>query len=204
MDRARAKYYVRRFHSLSGLLPLAVFLAEHYFTNAHALHGAESFNKAAENLHDMPYLWLMEWVVVIGPLLFHSIYGFFITSEWKPNNDEYQHYQNLAYMAQRVTGVIIFVFVAYHVWGTRVQDQVFGVHVDYAYMANYFSPVWIKVWYGVGLAAVAYHLGNGLFNFAFKWGLVVSERAQHGMMGVAIATSVALFAIGMNILFAFH
>lgn len=203
MDRARARYYLRRLHSLSGILPLAVFLAEHFYTNAHAIAGAESFNGAAERLHDMPFLWAMEIAVVIGPLLFHSIYGFFITSEWQPNNDEYAHYQNLAYTAQRVTGVIIFLFVAFHVYETRVQDVFFGKHIDFAYMANYFSPVWIKAVYTVGLASVAYHLGNGLFNFAFKWGIVVSEKAQRGMMGVAVAAAVVIFAIGMNILFAF-
>ena len=208
MDRARSKYYLRRLQQLTGILPLAVFLGEHFFTNAHAIAGARSFDDAVARLHDMPYLWVMEIAVVIGPLLFHSIYGFFVTREARPNNDEYSHYQNLAYMAQRITGVILFLFIAFHVYETRVQDVLHqlgwgGEHVDYAYMANYFSPLWVKSIYTVGLAAVAFHLGNGLFNFTFHWGITVSEKAQRGMMGVAIAASVIIFAIGMNILFAF-
>lgn len=208
MDRGRATYYLRRLHSLSGILPLAVFLAEHYYTNAHAIAGAESFNEAVNRLHDMPYLWALEIAVVIGPILFHSIYGFFITSEWHPNNDAYQHYQNLAYTAQRVTGVVLFLFVLFHVYETRVQDVLHqlgwgGAKVDYAYMAAYFTPAWIKAVYAVGVASVAYHLGNGLFNFAFKWGIVVSEKAQAAMMKVSVGVAILLFAVGMNILFAF-
>lgn len=208
MDRGRAKYYLRRLHSLSGILPLAVFLGEHYFTNAHAIRGAESFNAAVDRLHDMPFLWAMELGIVILPILFHSLYGFFITSEWRPNNDEYTHYSNMAYTAQRVTGVILFLFIAFHVYETRVQDVLHqlgwgGAHVDYAYMANYFTPVWIKAIYAVGVASVAFHLGNGLFNFAFKWGIVVSEKAQAAMIKVSVGVAVLLFAVGMNILFAF-
>lgn len=208
MDRGRLKYILRRLHSLSGVLPLAVFIAEHYYTNAHAIAGADSFNGAVERLHDIPYLWALEIGVVFAPLLFHSIYGFFITREWNPNVDAYPYYQNLAYFAQRVTGVILFLFVAFHVYETRVQDVLHqlgwgGAKVDYAYMAAYFTPAWVKLVYIVGLASVAFHLGNGLFNFAFKWGIVVSQKAQRGMIKVSVAVTLLLFAIGLNILFAF-
>jgi succinate dehydrogenase / fumarate reductase cytochrome b subunit len=208
MLSGRAKYILRRLHSLSGVLPLAVFIAEHYFTNAHAIAGAESFNAATGRLHEMPYLWAMEIAIVIGPLLYHSIYGLFITREADPNVDAYPTYQNLAYVAQRVTGVILALFIVFHVYETRVQDYLHqfglgGAEVDYAYMANYFSPLWIKAVYIIGLASIAFHLGNGLFNFAFKWGITVSEKAQQAMIKISVVTSIVLFAIGLNILFAF-
>lgn len=208
MLSGRAKYYLRRAHSLSGILPLAVFLAEHFYTNAHAIAGPASFNAASDRLHDMPFLWAMEIAVVFGPLFFHSIYGFFISREANPNVDAYPTYQNMAYMAQRVTGVILALFIAFHVYETRVQSYLHhfdlgGAVIDYAYMANYFSAVWVKVIYAIGLAAVAFHLGNGLANFAFKWGITVSERAQQAMVKASVVVSVGLFAIGMSILFAF-
>ncbi len=208
MNRAQGKYLLRRLQSLTGILPLAVFIAEHYYTNAHALGGAQSFNDAVNRLHEMPYLWAMEILIVALPILFHSIYGFFITRESHPNVDAYPYYQNFAYLAQRVTGVVLFLFIIFHVYETRVQDLMYqwgigGAHVDYAYMANYFAPIWIKVIYIIGVGSLAYHLGNGLFNFAFKWGIVTSEKAQKAMTKVSIAVSLLLFAVGVNILFAF-
>jgi succinate dehydrogenase / fumarate reductase cytochrome b subunit len=208
MDSGRAKYLLRRLHSLSGILPLAVFMAEHYYTNAHALGGAQSFNDAVNRLHEMPYLWALEFAVVLAPLLFHSVYGLFITADANPNNADYQHLDNLAYTAQRVTGVFLALFVVFHVYETRLQDLLYqwglgGAKVDYNYMAQYFTPGWIKAIYIVGVGSLAFHLGNGLFNFAFKWGIAVSEKAQRGMRWVSWGTTVLLFAIGVNILFAF-
>ncbi len=208
MTRGTFTYLLRRLHSLSGIIPLAVFIAEHYWTNAHALGGAASFNAAVDRLHDMPYLWAAEIGIVFAPLLFHSIYGFFITAESKPNIDAYPFYQNFAYTAQRVTGIILFLFIIFHVSETRLQDYLYqwglgGAKVDYAYMAEYFGAGWIKVIYILGVGSVAYHLGNGLFNFAFKWGLVVSPQAQRAMIKVSIGVALVLFAVGVNILFAF-
>ena len=170
--------------------------------------GAESFNAAGASLHDMPFLWAMEIGVVFVPILFHSIYGFFISREADPNIDAYPTYQNIAYVAQRVTGVILFLFIGFHVYETRLQSYLHhfdlgGAVVDYNYMAAYFSALWVKVIYAIGLASVAFHLGNGLFNFAFKWGIVVSERAQQAMIKASVVVSIGLFAVGMSILFAF-
>lgn len=209
MNRAQGKYLLRRLQSLTGILPLTVFLANHYYTNAHALVSADAFNQAAASLHQMPYLWAAEIFVVFLPLLFHSIYGLFITVESHPNNDSYPFYQNFAYVAQRVTGVVLILFVVFHVWGTRVQQLLYdwgagGALVDYAYMADYFTPGWVQAIYIIGLASVAFHVGNGLFNFAFKWGIVVSEKAQRVMTKLSIGISLVLFAIGLNILYAFN
>ena len=78
-----------------------------------------------------------------------------------------------------------------------------GEKVDYAYMVAYFSPVWIKSLYAVALAAIAFHFGNGLYNFAFKWGIVVSAKAQRSMMAVSAAVCLVLFDAGNDILFAY-
>jgi succinate dehydrogenase / fumarate reductase, cytochrome b subunit len=209
MTRGTLTYLLRRLHSLSGILPLTVFIGTHYWTNAHALGGAESFNKAVANLHEMPYLWAAEIGIVFAPLIFHSIYGLFITMESKPNVEAYPFYQNFAYTAQRVTGILLTLFIIFHLYETRWQQLMFewgigGAEVDYSYMAAYFSAGWVKVIYTIGIASVAYHVGNGLFNFAFKWGIVVSPKAQRAMIKISAGAALLLFAVGMNILYAFQ
>ena len=43
---------LRRLHSLSGVVPLGLFLLEHFYTNSVATHGAAAFNHAADDLAD--------------------------------------------------------------------------------------------------------------------------------------------------------
>ena len=200
------QFYLRRLHSLSGIFPIGVFLVEHFFGNAFATRGPEAYNRYVEFLLGMPYLPVLEISLVFGPLLFHGIYGLFITAEPgvpHPFQGLGARYHNFAYLLQRITGIILLVYISYHVWNTRVQVVFFGQHVDYAYMARYFAPTYEKLVYIVGILCACYHFANGLFNFAYKWGFTVSAKAQRGMTYVSLALFVAMSAVGIHILFSF-
>lgn len=200
-------FYLRRLHSLTGILPIGVFLIEHFFGNAWATRGPEAFNRYVDFLLGLPYLPVAEIGLVFGPLLFHGIYGLFITAEGdplRPANGLHTRYHNVAYTLQRVTGVLLLVYISYHVWNTRVQGLFFGQHIDYAYMARYFAPTYEKVIYILGILAACYHFANGLFNFAFKWGITVSPHAQRGMTYVSLAVFLFMSAVGIHILFSFR
>jgi len=199
-------YYLRRLHSLTGIIPIGVFLVQHFFGNAFALRGPEAFNHHAEFLLGLPYLPVLEIGGVFGPLLFHAIYGLVITAEGDvlhPNQGLGFRYHNVAYLLQRISGVLLLLFISYHVWNTRVQGVFFGKTIDYAYMARYFSPTPEKLVYIVGILSACYHFSHGLFNIAFKWGLTISARAQQGMTYVSYVVFAAMSAMGIHILFSF-
>ncbi len=199
-------FYLKRLHSLSGIFPIGVFLLEHFFGNAFATRGPEAYNRYVEFLLGMPYLWVLEIGLVFGPLLFHGIYGLLIAAEGDvlhPTQGLGARYHNLAYLFQRITGVVLLVYISYHVWNTRVQAVFFGQHVDYAYMARYFAPAYEKTIYIVGIVCACYHFAHGLFNFTYKWGITVSARAQQAMTYVSLAIFLAMSAVGLHILFAF-
>lgn len=199
-------FYLRRLHSLAGIFPIGVFLLEHFFGNAFATRGPEAYNRYVEFLLGLPYLPVLEIGLVFGPLLFHGIYGLFIAAEGDvlhPGQALGARYHNLAYLFQRITGVILLVYIGYHVWNTRVQAVFFGQHVDYAYMARYFAPGYEKAIYIVGILCACYHFAHGLFNFAFKWGITVSARAQQAMTYLSLAVFLAMSAVGIHILFSF-
>jgi succinate dehydrogenase / fumarate reductase cytochrome b subunit len=201
------EFYLRRLHSLTGVLPIGVFLIEHFIGNAWATRGPEAYNRYVEFLLGLPYLPVAEIGLVFGPLLFHGIYGLFITAEGDPlhpANALHARYHNVAYALQRLTGVLLFVYICYHVWNTRVQGLFFGQHVDYAYMARYFASPWEKAIYLTGILAACYHFANGLFNFAFKWGITVSAQAQRGMTYVSLAVFIVMSAVGIHIVFSFR
>src|SRR5574341_120077 len=110
-------------------------------------------------------------------------------------------YHSTAFLLQRITGIILLVYISYHVWNTRVQVVFFGQHVDYAYMARYFAPTYEKAVYIVGILCACYHFAHGLFNFAYKWGITVSARAQRAMTYISLAVFAAMSAVGIHILF---
>jgi succinate dehydrogenase / fumarate reductase cytochrome b subunit len=199
-------YYFRRMHSATGIFPLGVFLLEHFFGNAYAIRGPEAYNRYVEFLLGLPYLPVLEIGMVFAPLLFHSIYGLVITAEGDlthPGQGLGLRYHNLAYLFQRISGVLLMVFIAYHVWNTRVQGVFFGQTVDYAYMARYFAPTYEKVIYILGILSACYHFAHGLFNVTYKWGLTVSSWAQQGMIYISYGVFAALSAAGIHILFSF-
>lgn len=199
-------YTLRRLHSLSGIFPVGVFLVEHFFGNAFATRGAEAYNRYVEFLLGMPYLPVLEIGLVFGPLLFHGIYGLFITAEadvLHPARGLGARYHNAAYLVQRISGIILLVYISYHVWNTRVQGVFFGQEVNYAYMARYFAPTYEKVIYIIGILCACYHFTNGLFNFAFKWGITVSPKAQQGMTVISLVLFMTMSVVGIHILFSF-
>jgi len=200
------QFYLRRLHSLTGIFPIGVFLLEHFFGNAFATRGPEAYNRYVEFLLGMPYLPVLEIGLVFGPLLFHGIYGLFITAggdAFHPAQGLGARYHNVAYLLQRITGIILLVYISYHVWNTRVQAVFFGQHVDYAYMARYLAPAYEKAVYIVGILCACYHFAHGLFNFTYKWGLTVSAKAQQAMTYASLVVFAAMSAVGIHILFSF-
>jgi succinate dehydrogenase / fumarate reductase cytochrome b subunit len=49
------------------------------------------------------------------PLIYHAVYGLVITVEARPNNLHYPYARNWFYTIQRVTGIILFFFILFHV-----------------------------------------------------------------------------------------
>jgi succinate dehydrogenase cytochrome b subunit len=207
MNGEMRHFLLRRLHSLTGLFPIGVFLLEHLYTRAKVQYGAAAFNEAEEGLWSIRYLWAAEIFLIAVPILFHGIYGLFIAYEGTPLRPAHgieTRYQALAYALQRVTGVVVFVFLLYHVWHTRIQWLLGGAEPDYAIMRMYFTPLGRKVFYVVGILCACHHFANGLFNFAYKWGITVSVKSQRKMVVLSVALFVVLSAVGMHTLFSFR
>ena len=50
----RTYFMLKRLHSLTGVVPIGLFLLEHFFTNSRALQGAGAFDQAAADLARHP------------------------------------------------------------------------------------------------------------------------------------------------------
>ena len=202
---AERHFWLRRLHSLSGIVPVGGFLAFHLWENYTATKGAEAYNRMTRALQTLPFAVALEIAVIVLPLLFHGIYGLFITSTARPNVASNRYVRNWMYFLQRVTGVIVFAFILFHLWTTRL------VQLDDHESLDLFRQVqgavenpWIYAFYVAGILSATFHLANGIWSFSIVWGLTVGPNAQRRMMYVSAAVFVLLSYIGVRSLQAFR
>lgn len=196
-------YFSRKLHSLLGIIPLGGFFIVHAVTNFQAFErGPEGFEKGVKFINGLPLLPLLEIILIYLPLLFHGIYGLYVAYQSNSNLGRFKYGRNWAFTAQRITGVITFVFVFWHVYQTRLQvyfgnithDELGSTMHKIATDPTYF------VLYLIGVLAAVFHFSNGLWAFLVSWGITVGPRAQrissYICMGVFVLVS-ALFILSL-------
>ena len=209
--RLSKTFVLRKLHQLTGILPLGIFLLEHFYTNSKALTGPGDFNNAVKDLQSIPYILFVEIGGIFIPLLYHAIYGLVITMEARPNNLAYPYARNWFYTIQRITGIILFFFITFHVLNFRfglvpgLNTQSVAHHVDEAFniVQREFRMIPIFIIYMVGITATVWHLANGLWLFLVDWGITIGERAQRLTGYACIAFGVVLLLVGINAAVAF-
>lgn len=204
----RRRFILRRLHSLSGIVPIGVYLIFHIMlANASVLGGPERFDAAVEaiSLLPPPILLGIEVLAIYLPLLFHSLYGFVRVGESEISNPLRNDYLGAyLYTLQRITGVIAFFFIAWHVYTTRFQYYFAGAEIDYAMMRGIMTdPVKFSIFL-VGTAASVFHFTNGIWTFAITWGLAVGRRAQRTLRAATLGAFLVMYGTAVAILLAFR
>jgi succinate dehydrogenase / fumarate reductase, cytochrome b subunit len=192
----------RRIHSLLGVIPIGLFLVQHLVVNHFATDGVEAFNKAAHFMESLPFRLALETFVIYLPILFHAVYGLYITFQAKNNVTHYGYFRNAMFLLQRVTGVITLIFIVWHVWETRVQAA-FGAEVNFSMMEDIFSSPFMIAFYLVGVLSAVFHFANGLWSFFVSWGLTVSPRSQKISTYVTMGVFILLAIVSVRTIFAF-
>ena len=204
-------FVLRKLHQLSGIIPLGIFLLEHFYTNSKALTGAADFNNAVRDLQSIPYILFVEIGGIFIPLIYHAVYGLVITIEARPNNLAYPYPRNWFYLIQRITGVILFFFITFHVLNFRfglipgLNTRSVATHTDAAFsivQGEFLNPI-IFIVYLIGITATVWHLANGIWLFMVDWGITIGERAQRLTGYACIAFGLLLLLVGINAAVAF-
>ena len=197
-------YTLKRLHSLSGVVPIGLFLLEHFFTNSLALHGPAAFNGGAEFLARLPYVQLLELFGIGLPILFHMVLGVLIAATGQANVGRHGYARNWMYLLQRASGILLIFYIFYHVWATRFSPEVLRGDTDlFALMSRHLHQPAVFAFYVLGTLAACFHFGNGLFGFAIHWGLATSRDAQRRAARFGFAVFVVLALVGLNALLAF-
>ena len=209
--RLSRTFILRKLHQLTGIMPLGFFLLEHFYTNSKALSGAADFNTAVKDLQSIPYILFVEIGGIFIPLIYHAVYGMVITVEMRPNNLHYPYARNWFYTIQRVTGMILFFFITFHVLNFRfglipgLNTLSVANHPDEAFqvVSREFRMAPIFIVYVIGITSTVWHLANGIWLFLVDWGITIGERAQKIAGYACLGFGIVLLAVGINAAVAF-
>lgn len=201
----RHYFLIRRLHSLSGILPIGLFVIAHLFTNAQMIwpDGGTMFQHEVDFIHSIPGLLIIEISLWLS-IAFHAGFGIWITMTGRSNARHYRFTDNWRYTAQRVTGIIALVFIFLHIatlrwrldifgWFTpfygrdplggeivgEIGHDVDGVPMSMPLTAYALQISWlVVVFYTVGAMSAVYHWCNGLWTAAITWGLTISAPSM--------------------------
>lgn len=205
---ARHHFLLRRLHSLSGIIPVGLFVIMHLFTNFQMLVG--DFQHEVDFIHATPALLFVE-IALWGGIAFHAGLGLVYTFTGSPNAGRYRHGANWRYVLQRVTGITALVFIFLHIATLRWRWSLGGWFTPFYVEGPGGEPLahattalalqhawWVVAIYVVGALSVVYHWSNGLWTAAISWGLTLSVAAQRrwGYVCATLCAALTVFALG--------
>lgn len=186
-------YVFRKLHSLAGIIPLGLFLAFHLLANATVLISPYHYLAVIQIMTNLPGLMFLEIFVIFLPLLLHGLMGMYIVVTGRNNPHKYGYFRNWMFFLQRVSGVVIFIFLIWHL-ATIKFGGLNAPSMIYALQGQMTSAVGM-VLYILTLLAVSLHFCNGLWGFAINWGILSGMRAQKyfGYICVLLFVLLAIF-----------
>ena len=188
-----------KLHSLLGVIPVGLFLVFHLSLNFTAVGGEDFYNKAVGMMDYVPHALLlaMEWIIIYIPLMFHAFYGVYIAFIAKFNAKRFSTFRNWMFTLQRFTGIFLVVFVAWHIFQTRIQKAL-GEEVGFDMMADIVAnnPLML-IFYIVGILSATFHLSNGLWSFLVSWGITQSKQSQKIVTYISMVFFVIISIMGV-------
>lgn len=204
-EKNRRAFLRRKIHSLTGVVPVGGFMLFHLWTNAKATSGREQFNHAVDDIAHMPFVWALEWGLILLPLAFHAVYGIWIALQGRQNFTRYTYGRNWMYFFQRLSGLVAFAFIGLHLyqfWAQKtfrdMKTTDFYDKLSESLTATAGGVPWMAIAYVIGIAACVFHFTNGLWGFCFSWGITVSRRSQRLAASVFSIVGLIVFFMGLN------
>src|SRR5436309_10680778 len=101
------RFYWLRLHSLSGVVPVGLFVLMHLYTNSFSLKGPQAFDARLATLNQLPFM-----------------------EAFKQNLFLYPNLGNVRYTLQRLSGIGVLLFVGAHVYKTKIEPWMGGFSID--------------------------------------------------------------------------
>jgi len=198
-------FLLRRLHSLSGIVPVGLFLIEHFISNAFATRGPAAYSKQVELLSGFPFVFYLELFGIWIPIAYHGLYGLYIWYRGDGNVSEYPWTGNWLYTSQRWTGAIAFFYMGWHTYTMRFSGIHILTHPGAAFgkvQAEFQSP-WAVAFYAVAILCASWHFAYGLWLFAAKWGITTGDRARRKFGYVCVVIALLFIGVGAATMYSF-
>ena len=185
----------------------------HLVVNASVINGVESYQNLVYQIHSIgPLILVVEWLFIFLPILAHALLGFVFIFAAKSNAKNYPYGKNYRYVAQRITGIIAFFFILWHVlhmngvihaeWFREMIAEPIGLAQFRPYNATSTAaeamqnPL-VTLLYTIGILSSVFHFANGLWTMGITWGVWTSPPAQNRASHVCLGFGalLALFAM---------
>lgn len=202
---SKNSYYYRKLHSLLGIVPVGAFLLMHLISNYAATAGHSAFLEKVRWINSLPLIFFLELLFIWVPLTYHAVYGLYVAYTARNNVGNYGYFRNQLFLWQRITGVITFIFVAWHIFETRVQVALGNVtHDELGMRMNeiFANPIALTL-YIISVVAVSFHFANGTWGFLVSWGIVVGPRAQKVTTWICLGIFAVMSIMFIMAIFAF-
>ncbi len=168
------------------------------------MRGAEIYERAATGISSDRVVAVLELVGIAIPLAFHAGYGLVLAARSRTNVGAYPLGPNWAQALQRVSGLATLAFVLWHVvqfplqvaLGRMKPEDFFGALADLLSSTTTGGIPLAAAAYLAGLAAVSYHLANGISGFCFTFGFSTTPRARRLIAAGAFVIGLASFVLG--------
>ena len=194
-------YLLRKLHSLTGIIPVGAFLAEHFWSNSSVLVSAVKYDEVSRDLQTIPFRPFVEWGFIFLPMLYHGVYGIYIWLRGDSNVSSYPWVKNWLYALQRYSGLIAFVYIGWHLYTERWLTH---GRSTYENVVKDLSNPYFFAFMVIGVVASSFHLGVGIWNFLCKWGLAATVQAQRAAGRLGVLAALLFSLVGLLILVSFR
>ena len=191
-------FLLRRIHSLTGVVPVGLFLVYHLYLQLYLHYGAEIYNNEVNSFYESPLATWALVIVVYIPLLFHSLLGVLLVFENKVQ-PSYTYFSHLLYLLQRISGIGVLLFIIAHVWNAKLGPWIagtWGTHFEHlsSGFADPETGMLTKTVYLLGVFGAVFHFANGLNTFCMTWGIALTPTSQKRVRSFSIFLFIILTA----------
>ena len=186
-----------------SVVPLGVWTVNHLWKNLAAFQGPDAWERSVTQ-YAHPVAEALTLIMVLVPLLIHSLWGIQRLFSFRPNNLANPYYDNFKYLLQRLSAIGVLLFLGAHLWLAMIQPRLVQGRPepfsDVAYEMRFHTPTLIV--YLLGTLAVCYHLANGLFGFVWTWGTAEGRHSFRRINVFATITFVVLMCFSWGAIYA--
>jgi len=194
-NRIPAPYLLRTFYSLTGILPLFMFIALYLSYSAILLFGSKETVLTIIEIQSLPFVTVFELLFISLPLLFHFCCRMLFLYQGQFNAHQYSTLSNWRYVLQRVTGVVVFIFLLFHLY--QVGSIYFGDLQGYQFiqdiMVAHQSTTWMW-FYWVAMSCAVFYFCNSVWSFLIDWGITANSYSQKISLLVCVGMFVVMMA----------